>query len=217
MTTQAKQARADHPIHPLIAKRWSPYGFSDKPVPLHDLRSLFEAARWAPSSYNEQPWSYILATKDNEKEFERLLACLTDANQKWARRAPLLALGVVQKQHEKNDKTNPVASHDLGLAAAHLTFEATARGLMVHQMAGIHPDKAREVYNIPEGYEALTAIAVGYLADDEETPDKLQERDESPRRRDALGEFVFEGEWGAPSTLMDTGAEAAPAAGKESE
>src|ERR687888_1294011 len=87
-----KQATADHPIQELIARRWSPYAFSDRPVSDDDLRSLFEAARWAPSSYNEQPWRYIVATKANPAEFERLLSCLVDPNQVWAKAAPVLAL-----------------------------------------------------------------------------------------------------------------------------
>src|SRR5271165_4025856 len=124
-----KRAKPDHPIHELIASRWSPYGFDERAVSDDDLRSLFEAARWAPSSYNEQPWSYIVATKANPAEFERLLSCLVEGNQPWAKVAPVLALGCTRLLFSQNNKPNAAAIHDLGLASATLTMEATARGL----------------------------------------------------------------------------------------
>src|SRR6185295_741324 len=149
-----KQAIPDHPIQPVLGARWSPYAFDDRPVPDADLRSLFEAARWAPSSYNEQPWSYIVATKSEPEEYARLLSCLVEGNQAWAKAAPVLALGVVTLRFVRNDKPNRAAVHDLGLAAGNLCVEATARGLFVHQMIGIVPDRARELYAIPETAEA---------------------------------------------------------------
>ena len=123
-----KQAGPDHPIHDLLARRWSPYGFADRPVPAADLRSLFEAARWAASSYNEQPWTYIVATKEDPEEFARLLSCLVEGNQAWAQAAPVLALGCTSLVFKKNGKPNAAAIHDLGLAAGNLCAEATARG-----------------------------------------------------------------------------------------
>lgn len=197
-----KQARPDHMIHELIAKRWSPYAFSDRPVPDDDLRSLFEAARWAASSYNEQPWSYILATKADPDAFERLLSCLVEGNQAWATDAPVLALGCTSLQFALNGKPNAAAVHDLGLASATLTLEATSRGLFVHQMIGILPDKARETYRIPEGVQPLTGLAIGYAADPNTLPEKYRERDLSPRNRKSLNQFVFDGEWGVASKIM---------------
>src|SRR5438270_3416151 len=144
-----KAAVTDHPVHELIRNRWSPRAFSDKPVEPAVLASLFEAARWAASSYNEQPWTYFVATREQPADFERLLSCLIEANQAWAKAAPVLALGVVRLTFARNGKENAVAVHDLGLASGNLSTEATARGLSVHQMAGILPDKAREVYQIP--------------------------------------------------------------------
>jgi nitroreductase len=199
---EIKQASLDHPIHELLAKRWSPYAFSDRPVSEADLRSLFEAARWAASSYNEQPWSYIVATKANPEEFARLLSCLVEGNQVWAKAAPVLALGCTSLFFMKNDKPNAAAIHDLGLASASLTLEATARGLFVHQMIGILPDKARELYRIPEGVQPLTGLAIGYAADPHTLPEKLRERDLMPRTRKPLTEFVFAGEWGSASSLL---------------
>ncbi len=156
-----KKASTEYPIHELLAERWSPYSFDDRPVAQADLCSLFEAARWAPSSYNEQPWSFMVATKDTPEEYTRLLSCLVEGNQAWAKAAPVLALGVVSLRFSRNNKDNRAAVHDLGLAAGNLVVEATARGLCVHQMIGILPDKASEVYQIPEHYEAWTVLAIG--------------------------------------------------------
>jgi len=197
-----KKAVTDHPILQVLAERWSPYGFEDRPVLAADLRSLFEAARWAASSYNEQPWNYLVATKEDSQEFGRLLSCLVEANQAWAKAAPVLVLGVVSLRFAKNNQDNRAAVRDLGLAAGNLVVEATARGLSVHQMIGILSDKAREVYQIPEHFEAWTAMAIGYKADPAKLPDALKERDLAPRQRKPLNEFVFTGQWGKPSPLV---------------
>jgi nitroreductase len=196
-----KPARTDHPIHELLAMRYSPYAFTDRAVSLEDLRSLFEAARWAPSCYNEQPWRYIVATRERGGEFERVLSCLVEGNQGWARRAPVLALGVVSVQFERNGKPNDVARHDLGLATAQLTLEATARRLHVHQMRGILPDKAREEFAIPGGFEAVTGIAIGYAADPATLDDRLRARETAPRERRPLRAFVFAGTFGMAADL----------------
>ena len=198
----SKQAGTDHPIHELIASRWSPYGFSNCTVSKENLLSLFEAARWAPSSYNEQPWSYIVATKDEPEEYEKLLSCLVDGNQSWANTAPVLALGVVSLKFARNNTPNAAAIHDLGLAAGNLLFEASARGLYVHQMIGILPDKAREIYEIPDGVEAKTGLAIGYAADPSTLSDPFKERDQTPRQRKPLQAFVFSSKWGTTSSLV---------------
>lgn len=194
----SKKASPDHPIQELLAERWSPYAFADKTVEEAELSSLFEAARWAPSSYNEQPWSYIVATKDDSQEFQKLLSCLNDANQVWACKAPVLALGVVNLNFALNGKENRAAVHDLGLASGNLCAEATVRGLFVHQMIGILPDKARQTYGIPEGSEVWTGLAIGYKGNPEDLPENLRERDQSPRQRKPLSDFVFSEKWGNP-------------------
>ena len=196
------KASTDHRVHELIVKRWSPYSFDRRSVTDEDLCSLFEAARWAPSSYNEQPWSYIVARKENAKEFERLLSCLVEANQVWAKAAPVLALGIATLRFVRNDKPNRAAIHDLGLAAGNLVLEATARGLFIHQMIGILPDKAREIYEIPEGYETMTGIAIGYAGDPNALPEELRERDLVRRPRKPLKEFLFSGKWGNVSDIV---------------
>ena len=197
-----KRASTDHPIHELLAARWSPYAFRDQPVPEADLRSLFEAARWAASSYNEQPWNYIVATKEHPEHFQQLLSCLVDANQVWAQAAPVLALGVVNLRFTRNDKVNRAAVHDLGLATCNLLVEATARGLFVHQMIGILPERAREVFEIPTGSEAWTGLAIGYRGDPTKLSDVLQQRELTPRQRKPLSQFVFSGKWGKASPFV---------------
>ena len=196
-----KKAVTDYPIQHALADRWSPYGFEDRPVAEADLCSLFEAARWAASSYNEQPWNYLVAIKENAREFDQLLACLVEANQAWAKAAPVLVLGVVSLRFAKNATDNRAAVHDLGLASGNLVMEATTRGLSVHQMIGILPDKAREVYQIPEHFEAWTAMAIGYNADPARMPAALKERDMAPRQRRPLRDFVFAGHWKAAAPL----------------
>lgn len=197
----AKRAQPDHPIHDVLARRWSPYGYQPRPVAADDLRSLFEAARWAPSAFNEQPWRYIVAVRQEEEAFATLLDCLVDANREWARHASALAIGLAAMTYARNGKPNGTALHDLGLAAAGLSAEATARGLSVHQMGGIRPDRVRELYGVPDGFQPLTALAIGYAADPATLPADRQERDTRPRQRRPQSEFVFAGAWGQPAEL----------------
>ena len=197
-----KKAVPDHPIHDLLAARWSPYAFADRPVPAADLRALFEAARWAPSAFNEQPWSYLVATRDDPVEYERLLSCLVDANQAWAKAAPVLALGIASLTLARNGQNNGTALHDLGLAAGNLLVEATARGIAVHQMGGILPERARELYAIPDDKVALTGFAIGYPGDPAQLAEGMRGRDLAPRQRKPLRDFVFAGKWGSTSPLV---------------
>jgi nitroreductase len=196
------KAVTDYPVNELIASRWSPYSFANRAVSDEDLRSLFEAARWAPSSNNEQHWSYIIAKREDADEFGRLLSCLVVFNQVWAKAASVLALSFSRLNFASNNEPNSAAIHDLGLAAGNLVLEATTRGLSVHQMAGILPDRARELYSVPEGYEPKTAIAIGYAGEPIELPEKLRARDSARRPRKPLKEFMFSGKWGVPSDLF---------------
>jgi len=191
-----RTAATDYPVHDLISRRWSPRAIEPRPVPAETLRSLLEAARWAPSSYNEQPWSFLVARREDEAEFQAMLGCLVDVNQAWARDAGALILTVARSAFSHNDKPNRHAFHDIGLAAGNLSLQATASGLVVHQMGGIRPDKAREVYEIPEGFEVVTAIAVGYPGQAERLPEQFREAESAPRRRKPQGEIVFRGTWG---------------------
>ncbi len=200
--TDPKAAFTDYPVHELISRRWSPTGFDDRVVSKPDLGALFEAARWAPSCFNEQPWNYLVATRQQPEEFSRLLSCLVPKNREWARFAPVLALGVVSLKFARNGKPNKHAMHDLGLASAQLTLEATARGLFVHQMAGILPERARELYGIPEDHEVMTALAIGYRASRESIDPRFAARDLAPRKRKHLKEFLFESVWGTSATFL---------------
>ncbi|HMF18586.1 MAG TPA: nitroreductase family protein [Gemmataceae bacterium] len=192
-------AETKYPIQQVLAARWSPYAFAERSVSQADLRSLFEAARWAPSSYNEQPWSYIVASKENAPEFARLLSCLVEGNQAWAKVAPVLALGCTSLNFKLNGKPNAAAHHDLGLASGTLLVEATSRGLVVHQMIGILPDRARELYQIPADIQPLTGLAIGYEGDINKLPENIRERDKARRGRKPQSEFVFTGKWGNAS------------------
>jgi nitroreductase len=198
----SKSAVTDHPVQEVIANRWSPYAFADRPVSKATLLSLFEAARWAASSYNEQPWSYIVATREEPQEFEKLLSCLVEGNQVWAKAAPVLALGCTSLNFVLNGQPNAAAVHDLGLASGNLVLEATARGLAVHQMIGIVPARARVVYQIPDGVQPLTGIAIGYVGDPAALPEKLRPRDLTNRTRKPLAQFVFGGKWGTAAPLV---------------
>ncbi len=195
-SNKLKIADTEYPVHNLIRDRWSPYSFSDKMVENEDLQAIFEAARWAPSCFNEQPWRYIVATRDQVVQFEKILSCLNDANRVWAKYASTLVLAVASNTFLRNGKPNRHAHYDLGQASANMSIEATSRNIHLHQMAGFRRDKARELYNIPDGYEAVTAIAIGYTGKSLTLPDEIANRDIKPRKRRPLKETVFGDEWG---------------------
>jgi nitroreductase len=191
-----KPAPSDFPVHELIRERWSPRAFSDKPVPQDVLSIIFEAARWAPSSNNEQPWAYIVATKDDKENFDKMLSVLVEFNAQWAKSAPVLALAVAKLTFAKNNAPNRNAQYDTGAASALLSVEATAHGLAVHQMAGFDPDKARQVFGIPAGWDSIAALAIGYPGDPASLPPPLKDRELAPRTRKPIAEFVMAGKWG---------------------
>jgi nitroreductase len=197
-----KPAPASYPIEDELKQRWSPRAFSDRMVEPEKLLSLWEAARWAPSSFNEQPWYFLVATKDNDAEFQKMLACLVEGNQQWARTAPVLMISVAKLQFDKNGKPNRHAFHDVGLAVAGMIFEATDLDLFVHQMAGFSPERVNEAYGVPAGFAPVAAIAIGYGVEMADIPDDLKERELAPRQRRPLEAFVFQGAWGHPSPLV---------------
>jgi nitroreductase len=193
-----KPASADHPVFDLLARRWSTRAFSDRSVDRETLACLFEAARWAPSSGNGQPWSYLVATKDNAIEHERMAGVLTPGNA-WAHKAPVLAISMASLH--RADKPNRTAHHDLGLANENLVIQAVSMGLAVHMMAGFHVDRAREVFAIPANHEPLAMMAIGYPGDPEALPEDLRAKDLAPRQRKPIREFVFGGKFGQSAGL----------------
>jgi nitroreductase len=194
-----KSAETHSPSHDSIARRWSPRAFAARPVEPEKLRSIFEAARWAPSSANEQPWSFIVATKENPEEFAKAFACLVEGNQKWAKDAPLIGFAIAHSNWNKNGQPNGLALYDLGEAMAHVTAQATFEGLFVHQMGGILPEKVAETYGLPSDYRAITGFVIGYGGDPSSLPDDLRERELAPRQRKPIDSFVFAAQWNAPA------------------
>jgi len=195
-------AKTEHPVHTIIQNRWSPRAFSEKPISPETLRSLFEAARWAPSSSNEQPWAFLVATKDEPENFAKVLGTLVEFNQSWAKNAPVLGIAVSELEFAKNHQPNRNAFYDTGAAMAYLSTEATARELFVHQMAGFDPQKAAEILHIPKGWEAISAFAIGHAGDPNSLPEPLRTRELAPRIRKPLTEFVMSGEWGKPANFL---------------
>lgn len=183
---------SDNDILPLFRERRSPYIFDpERAVARADLEGLFEAARWTMSSYNAQPWRYIVGVKtDNPALWEAIHEVLVEGNQPWTAFAPVLALGIVETHFEHNDKPNSSAVHDLGAASAFLTLEATRRGLSVHQMSGIEPERAHEAFALGPRQQAVTALAIGYEGRDTGLDPAYAERDGLPRTRKALEEIV---------------------------
>ena len=197
-----KPAITDFPLFEPIANRWSPAAFSGRPLSPGDIGSLFEAARWASSCYNEQPWFFIIAANGDSCEFERLLSCLVPGNQIWARNASLLILTFANLTFVRNGKPNRHAWHDVGLAAQNLIVQAMSMGLFAHQMAGFDSDKVRTTYSVPDGVDPVTAIAIGYPGSKEDLPEELQAREAAPRSRKPLSTILFQGMWGKnPSVL----------------
>jgi nitroreductase len=196
-----KPAVTAFPVHDLIRDRWSPRAFAQKPVEREALVSLFEAARWAPSSNNEQPWAYIVATKDDPENFAKMLGVLVEFNASWAKGAAALVLAVAELNFHNNGNPNRNAFYDTGAASALLSVEATARGLRVHQMAGFDAAKAKQVFEIPPDWEPIAAMAIGYPGDAESLPQKLRDRELAPRTRKPLSEFVMSGHWGHTSPI----------------
>ncbi len=186
------------PVHELIQRRWSPRDFSPLGVEREKLSALFQAAQSTPSSFNEQPWAYIVAAKENPTDFERILNALAPRNQEWAQHAPVLIVSLAKQNFEVDGRTNHHALYDLGAASAHLTFQATALGLHVHQMGGFSREKIKEEFSVPQGFEPIAVLAVGYFDETKSQPTAI-------RKRKPLKDFVFESHWGvsSPSVIIE--------------
>jgi len=188
-------------LAPPICHRWSPRAFLDKPVPKEALRAVLEAARWAASCSNEQPWRFIVATKDQPEPYAQLLGILVEKNQLWARAAPVLLLSVAKKTLTYKGRPNRHGLYDTGAAAATLCIQAAALGLQAHSMAGYDAAKACEVFGIPEDFEPGAAIALGYPGPADLAPEDFRASETAPRTRKPLAELVFTTTWGTPANL----------------
>jgi nitroreductase len=204
-----KIAAADHEILDVIRHRWSPRAF-DAAADVSDaeLRQLFEAARWAPSSANEQPWRFVVATsRRNPRAFAALLDTLEPRNQAWARHAPAVVLVAIRLTFERNGAPNAMAWWDAGQAVGFLSLQATAMGLATRQMAGFDVERARTACDVPSLFEPAIVMAIGRAGD----PDRLEVEKHraaelQPRQRRPIDEFVFDGAWGTGfgSSPLDT-------------
>ncbi len=176
-----------------ISQRWSPRAFGEKPIDEITLRKIFEAARWAPSSRNEQPWRFIVARKEDE-HYEKVFTALDEFNQKWAWTAPVLVAVLGVKKHKYKDRPNIYHMHDVGLAVGNLLAQATHHGLAVHQMAGIQPNQIIKNFQLDsELYKVVSIMAIGYQDEArlKELEEKYRESEYKPRERKSLQELVF--------------------------
>jgi nitroreductase len=187
------------PLHEPLSHRRSPRAFSKRTIEPPKIVSLFEAARWSPSSANEQPWNFIAATKDDTRIYTAIAESLMEGNRRWALQAPLLVVGIAQSTYFQSGKPYRHAWYDLGQSIAHLTFQASSVGLSVHQMGGFDPNQLRTRLSIPEGYDIVVVLAIGYVEGPEILPDDLRGREVAPRMRKPLESFVFTDAWGEPS------------------
>lgn len=186
-----KSSEFEYPVAELIEQRRSKRAYSSKAVEPEKIKSLFEAARWAPSSVNEQPWFYLYATREQPELWNKIFETLTPSNKIWAREAPLLVVAMYCKNFVRNDRPNGSAKFDLGAANAFLSLQATQLGLNIHQMGGFEKQKAIESLNIPDSYEPVVVLAIGYLGEMESLPENLREREVAPRERYTQDFFVL--------------------------
>jgi nitroreductase len=195
-----KQAPAVEGVLPAVLNRWSPRSFADRDVSPEDLKKVFEAARWTASSYNEQPWRYLVGTRGSET-YKKIFSTLIGFNQGWAGSAPVLILGVASTKFSHNGTPNGYALYDLGAASSYLTLQASVLGLTTHQMAGFDQAAARKAFEIPEDYALGAVIALGYQGEPAALGhEQMISMEIAPRERKPLSEFVLSA-WGEPAKL----------------
>lgn len=192
--TQKNQPQ--HSIMSAIEHRWSPRSFSEKPILEEDVYRLLEAARWAPSCFNEQPWGFLVACSNQPQAFNTMLACLVEGNQIWAKNASVLMISTARTTFKRNNNPNRYAMHDTGLAVGQMAIQAQSMGIYMHQMGGIHLDLIRETYQLPTEVEPVAGIALGYLGDAQHLPEELKQRELAPGERKTQQEFAFTNTWG---------------------
>ena len=195
-----KPAKTTHPIHEVIANRWSPRAYdASKPVERRDLHTLLEAARCAPSCFGDEPWRYIVWDRfEDEASWQQAFECLVPGNQVWAKNAPILMIVLADTLFEYNDTPNRFGQYDTGAASENLVLQAASLGLAAHQMGGYEPDKARAAFSIPERYTCMSMIAVGHPASPDILDDALKAQEIAERGRKPASSRFFEGTWGSP-------------------
>ena len=186
----ANMAKTDHPISEIIAKRWSARAFSTRPVEFSKLLSILEAARWAPSSRNEQPWRYIVFTNANPEMLKKAQSVLKK-RKNYAKRAPILICAITKKIYSDNASPNRLHFHDLGGANVNMFLEAFNQGLIMHEMGGFDVQRAKEIFDVPNDYEIGIMIAIGYQDAYHVLPERLRHKSFTPRERKPLSEIVF--------------------------
>lgn len=193
-----KPAKTSVPIDPLIAGRWSGRALDpDKSVTRDKIIAMLEAARWAPSCYNDQPWRFIVWDRGTEEEsWQKAFECLAEGNQSWVGNAQVLIAAIAGSRFSRNDKPNRWGQYDTGAAALNLFLQATSLGLMAHEMGGFNVDRLRETFGIPDEYTPMAMIAVGYQADPETLADQMKAMELADGERAPLEEHFFEGTWG---------------------
>jgi len=196
-----KTAKTSIKINHLLANRWSPRAFSEKTISDNSLLKLIEAARWSPSASNIQPWHFIIGKK-HDATYQKIFETLVEFNQLWAIHAPILILSCGERTG-KDGSENKSFKYDVGQAVAHLTFQAMSDGIYAHQMAGFSKEKAIELLQIPNNFEPLTVIALGYLGDPTILPARMQVSENADRERKPINEIISQDAFGAPSTLIN--------------
>lgn len=195
-----KHAQTDYPINELMRRRWSPRAFEEgRTVEREKIMAVLEAARWAPSCFNDQPRHFLVFDGSDAQALERARACLIEGNA-WAKKAPVLILSVARETFEYNGKPNRWAQHDTGLATENLLLEAVELGLAAHPMAGYDADRARSEFGIPEGFTPIAMIAIGYpyRGNLQDLDEKLRAKELASRERKSIGEIAFAGMWNKP-------------------
>lgn len=196
-----KPAPTSSNIHTLLKNRWSPRAFAPQEVEMEKVIRFLEAAQWTPSSSNEQPWRFIIGYKGDES-YQKIFDSLVEFNQLWAKTAPILLLAIGNTRSLKDPaRPSHIYKYDVGQALAHITFQATADGLFVHQMGGFDPKVAAELFQVPDDFEVLTATAIGYIGDPGQLPANLSKMEYNERKRQPLKEMVFAGKFGQNADL----------------
>jgi nitroreductase len=192
-----KHGQPEVPVEDLLLRRWSPRAFAETPIDAGTLKALFSAAQWAASSFNEQPWRFVVGRK-GDSVWQRIFECLAPGNQSWAKFAPVLFASFAKKTSGQNGGRNRVAQHDVGAASAQIALEATSRGLHTHGMAGFDVEKLALSFSVPDDFEPVACWALGYRGDPAMLNQQQRQMELSPRKRKPLAEIVFT-EWGSPA------------------